>query len=96
MRVAHTPARWILCFVALPALWIAVSLGSGLQAVLMIPAAVVIAVLSALTAYRSGRGNRGALGHFLGTSAMMGVAFVIAIAIVFTIYSGDGSTEGVC
>jgi hypothetical protein len=96
MRISYSPWRWGLCFFAFPALWIAGSLGTGLQAVLMIPAAVVIALLSALTAYRSGRGKRGALGHFLGTSLMMVVALIIAIAIVFTIYCGDGSTEGVC
>jgi len=95
MRIEGTLARWFVCFVALPALWIAGSLGTGFQAVLMIPAAVVVALLSALTAYRSGRGKRGALGHFFGTSAMMGVAFAIAIAVLFTFYCGDGS-EGDC
>jgi Na+-driven multidrug efflux pump len=96
VRVYYTVGRWVFCFLALPALWIAVSLGTDLQAVLMIPAAIVIALLSALTAYRSGRGKRGTLGHFLGTSLMIGVAFSITIAILFAIYCGDGSTEGVC
>ena len=96
MRVAHTPARWILCFLALPALWIAVSLATNFQAVLMVPAAVVIALLSALSAYRSGRGGRGAFGYLLGTGAMMVVAFAVAVVILFTVVCGDGSTEGVC
>jgi predicted membrane protein len=96
VRAADTPARWSLCFLVLPALWIAGSLATDLQAVLMIPAAVVVALLSALIAYRSGRGKRSALGHFLGTGVMMGVAFAVTVVIVFTIYCGDGSTEGVC
>lgn len=90
MRVTNTPARWILCFLGLPALWITGSLATGLHAVLMIPAAVVIALLSALTAYRSGRSNLRALGYFLGTGAMMGVAFAIAVATIFTIYCDRG------
>jgi hypothetical protein len=90
------PARWIVCFLALPAVWIAWSLETGLQAVLMIPAAAVIALLSALTAYRSGCGKRGAFGYFLGTSAMMGVAFAIAVATIFTVYCDRGETEGAC
>ena len=96
MRVAHALTRRVLCFFALPALWIAGSLATDLQAVLMVPAAVVIALLSALTAYRSGRGNLGAFGYFLGTSLMMGIAFAIAIWVLFEIACGDGSTEGLC
>ena len=96
MRVYNTAARWAFCFLALPALWIAISLATDLQAVVIIPAAVVIALLSALTAYRSGRGTRGMLGYFLATSCMMGIAFVIAVAILFTVACGGGYTEGPC
>ena len=96
MRVYDTAWRWALCFMALPALWIAVGLGTDLQAVVMIPAAIVIALLSALTAFRSGLGERGALGYFFGTGCMIGVALAVTIAILFTAYCGDGRTEGVC
>ena len=96
LLVTNTPARWILCFLALPALWCAVSVATGMQAVLMIPAAVVVALLSTLTGYGSGRGKLAAFGYFLGTCVMMAVAFAIAVATIFTIICGDGSTEGVC
>jgi hypothetical protein len=96
VRVAHALTRRVFCFFALPALWIVGSLATDLQAVLMVPAAVVMALLSALTAYRSGRDKLGAFGYFLGTSLMMGVAFAIAIWVLFEIACGDGSTEGVC
>jgi hypothetical protein len=89
VRIANAPARWTLCFLALPALWIAGSLATDVHAESMIPAAFVIALLSALTAFRSGRGRRGALGYLLGTGAMMFVALLIAIATIFTIYCGD-------
>ena len=81
--------RWIVCFFALPALWIAGSIATDLQAVLMIHAAFVMAMLSAWTAYRSGLGKRGTLAYFLGTVAMMGVAFIVAIATLFTICGRD-------
>ena len=58
----------------------------------MIPAALVIALLAALTAYRSGRGAFGALGYFLGTGVMLGVAFAIAVVAIFTIYCDRGET----
>ena len=62
----------------------------------MIPAAIAVALLSALTAHRSGRGKRGALAYFVGTGAMMGVAFIIAVATIFTVYCDGGRTEGPC
>ena len=96
MRVANTPARWAVCFLALPALWIAGSFATDFQAVSMVPAAVFFALLSALTAYRSGRGSLRTFGYLLGTGAMMGIAFFIAIVVLFTLACGDGSTEGVC
>ena len=69
-------------------LWIAGSWATKFQAVSMVPAAVFFALLSALTAFRSGCGGRGAVGYFLGTGAMMGVAFIISIAVIFTIACG--------
>jgi hypothetical protein len=84
--------RLFLCFFSLPALWIAVSLATDVQAILMVPAAVVTALLSALTAYRSGRGALGAFGYFLGTSVMMGVAFAIAVAVLLEIYCEEDNT----
>jgi hypothetical protein len=93
MRVDHTTTRWIVCFIALPALWALASLATHLQAVSMIPAAVVAALLSALTAFRSGRGKHAALGYFLGTGAMMAVAFAITIVTIFTIYCGDADAD---
>ena len=95
MRITHTIARRVVCFFVLPALWAAGSVFTGWHAVLMIPAAVVIALLSTLTAYRSGRGKPGALGYFLGTGVMLGVAFAIATVTLLAIYCGD-STEGAC
>jgi hypothetical protein len=95
VRVDDTRARWILCFVALPALWAVASLGTHLQAVSMIPAAFVAALLSASTAYRSGRGKHGALGYFLGTGAMLGVAFAITVIAILSVYCGD-SIDGDC
>jgi hypothetical protein len=55
----------------------------------MIPAAFVIALLSAAIGYRSRRGKSAALGYFLGTSAMMGVALTIAVATTVTFFCGD-------
>ena len=84
------------CLVALPAAWIAGSLYTGFDAVEMIPAAIAVALLSGLTAWAAGRGRLAALGYFLGTGAMMGVAFWIAIFILLTIACGDGYEQGVC
>lgn len=89
VRVGNAPVRWVVCFLALPTLWIATSLGTDLQAVGMIPVAFVIALLSAVIAYRSGGGKCVALGYFLGTSTMMVVALAIAVATIFTFYCGD-------
>jgi hypothetical protein len=66
MRLTNTPARWILCFLVIPVLWVVLGAGTGLHAVLMIPAAALAASLSALTAYRSGKGTPGPLGTSLG------------------------------
>ena len=93
MLVANTRARWFVCFVALPALWIAFSVETGWHAVLMIPAAVLVAVVSALIAYGSGLGGGSAVGYFIGTAVMMGVAFFIAVATLFTIYCGGDDTS---
>jgi hypothetical protein len=96
MRLTNTPARWILCFLVLPVLWVVLGAGTGLYAVLMIPAAALAASLSALTAYRSGKGTPAAVGYFVGTGVMMGAVFMMFVATVFTIYCGDGDTSGGC
>jgi hypothetical protein len=96
VRVTHTATRWVFCFVALPAAWIAASLAGHLQAVEMIPGAVIAALVSALTAYLSGRGKRAALGYLLGTGLIMVLALVIAIATIFTVGCDRGETEGAC
>jgi hypothetical protein len=75
----------VLSFLVLPALWIAASIATGMQAVWMIPAAAVIALVSAMIRYRSGPRLHRAVAYFLGTGMMMGVAFAIAVATLFTI-----------
>jgi hypothetical protein len=89
VRITGIRARWLLCFVALPTLWIAVSAVTDFQAVQMIPLAIALGAVSALTAYRSGRGLQGAIAYVLGTAAMMGVAFGIAVAIIFSTCGGE-------
>jgi hypothetical protein len=96
VRVTNAPARWVLCFLIVPVLWLALGAGTGLHVVLMVPAAVIAASLSAATAYRSGRGNLATLGYFLGTGAMMGAALVLFVATIFTIYCDRGETSGAC
>ena len=95
MRVTHTLARRVLCFLVLPALWAVGSVLTDWHAVLMIPLAFVAALLSASTAYRSGRGGLGALGYFFGTGVMLGVAFAVATVTLLAILCPDG-TEGAC
>jgi hypothetical protein len=87
--VGNSSARWLLCFLALPALWIGINVGTDLQAMQMIPTALGVALLSAAIAYRSRRGKGVALGYFLGTSAMMGFAFAVAIATLLTFSCGE-------
>ena len=96
MRVTNTPARWVFCFLVLPAAWLGFGAASGLHAALMVPAAVVVALLSAATAYRSGRGSWAAAAYFVGTALMMLAAFMILVAIIFTISCEPGETEGAC
>jgi hypothetical protein len=50
----------------------------------IIQTAVVIALVSALIGYGSGRRLSLAVGYFLGTGAMIGVAFALAVATLFT------------
>lgn len=92
--VANTPARWALCFLVLPVIWIAGSLATGVHAVRMIPAALLVSLASSLTAWRSGRGVHAVVGYFVGAAALMGVAFAVAVVAMFTI-SCDG-TGGDC
>ena len=66
---------------------------ADLQAVLMVPAAVAVAVLSAFVGSAGGRGERGALVYLLVTAAMLGLAFVVAVVLVWEVYCGGGETE---
>jgi hypothetical protein len=97
VRLTSTRTRWVVCFVALPALWIAATLLSAdLGAAGMISAAGLVALLSALTAHRSGLRARARVGYFVGTVAMMGLAITIAIIVLFGVYCDDGYTSGAC
>jgi hypothetical protein len=75
----------VLSFLVFPALWICASIAIGMQAVWAIPVAVGMALVSAMIGYRSGPGLFRAVAYFLGTGAMMGVAFAIAVATLFAI-----------
>ena len=96
MRLTNTPARWILCFLVLPALCVALAVGTGLHAVLLISAAALAASLSALTAYRSGKGTPAAVGYFVGTGVMMGAVFMVFVVTFHTIYCSRVDTPGGC
>ena len=94
--MTNAPARWTFCFLVLPAAWLTLGVATGLHVVIMIPAAVVTAGLSAATAYSSGRGHLEAFAYFLGTGAMMVVAVSIFVIAMFTYYCRDGNTFGAC
>ena len=96
MRVTHAPARWIVCFLLLPAAWLTFGVATGAHAVVMIPAAVVAALLSATTAYRSDRGHLEAVLYFIGTAAMMGLAILVFSLALLTYYCRGGDTSGGC
>jgi hypothetical protein len=80
----------------LPAAWLTFGVATGIHVVIMISAAVVAALLSAATAYRSDLGHVEALGYFIGTGVMMGVAIVLFIVSLFTYYCRGGDTSGAC
>jgi hypothetical protein len=61
------------------------SIAAGLRAVGMIPAAFPNRFAFGPTAYRSVGGLVAAACYFLGTSAMMGIAFATAVTTLFTI-----------
>jgi hypothetical protein len=72
LRIVSSPARWLLSFLVLPALWIGASIVTGMQAGWVIPVAVVVALVSAMIGYHSGPGLSRAVAYFLGTATMMG------------------------
>ena len=78
MRLTNRAVRWIWCFVLLPALGLlfigAVEPPNG-SIVLVIATIVVVAGLSALTAYRSDVGTGGAVLYFFTTATMIFALF---------------------
>jgi hypothetical protein len=84
VRITNAPARFIVCFLILPAAWLTFGIATGAHVVIMIPAAVVAALLSATTAYLSGGGHREAVVYFIATGAMMGLAIFVFIVSLFT------------
>jgi hypothetical protein len=96
VRVTNTPARWLICFVIVPAAWLTFGVATDMNIKIMIPSAVVAAALSAVIAYSSGHGHREALLYFITTGAMMAVAFAIFVITVFTYYCRGGDTSGGC
>ena len=94
MHFTNRAARWIWCFVLLPTLGLlfvgAVEPPNG-SIVLAIATIVVVAGLSALTAYRSDVGTGGAVLYFFTTATMIFALFVfVLVAILSQLYGGDG------
>ena len=86
MRVTNTAVRWAVCFVALPTLfWLTAPLITrayrGDPGGFLIADAIVVSLLSSLTAYRSGLGWQGAI-RYLITAAIIGVTLTIVVVAV--------------
>ena len=96
MRITNVPTRLFFCFLILPAAWLGFAIATRMDDDTMIPAAVVMALLSATTAYRSGRGPGEAIVYFVATAAMMWLARFLFYVSLLTYYCWGGDTEGAC